>query len=201
MSLCAGYFSRTRYDNCAYPDDLSTSTGTYEYTMNPDRIHNCNGCLTSFGPKSGLNGAGVSNLSGDVIAAAQDNVDIDTIMSNRNVPLSKCKRGKVNPVNLNKIKTTNVPICNDYLDMQHTKMSDPAMFYRGAPLNRFYDLNKDPQANIFYDFAVNTRLEAKDNFFPKMPMPLKNVTFNGDNKWNPASVLINDNNYDGGDNK
>ncbi len=195
MSLCAGHFSRTRYDGCAYPGDLTTSTGTYSYVMNPDRIHNCGGCLTTFGPRSGLNGAGVSNVTGDVIAAAQQNIDIDTIMSNRNVPLSKCKKGKVNPVNLNDIKIQNLPICNDYLDSQHTKMSDPAMFYRGAPLNRFYDLNKDPQANIFYDFAVNTRLEAKDNHFPELPIPFRNIKFNGDNKWEPAIVDINDVNH------
>jgi hypothetical protein len=201
MPFFVGQFSNPKYDSCAYPEDLYESTAPYEYTMNPDRIHNCNGCLTTFGPRSSRNGAGVSAPDGDVIAAAQQYVDIDSVLSNRNVPLSKCKRGKVNPVNVTRIKTNNLPVCNDYLDAQHTKMTDPAMFYRGAPINRFFDLNKDPQANIFYDWAVNTTLEAKDNFVPDLPVPMTGhdtvpdspmgVTRpHRDSSWVPCSIAL-----------
>ena len=136
--------------------------------MNTDRIHNCNGCLSTFGPGGSFLGAGVSSPTGDVVAAAQQNVDIDSVMSNRNVPLSKCRKGKVNPIDITKIKTTNVPVCNDYLDGQHTKMSDPAMFYRGQAINRFFDPIKDPQANIYYSWTINSQLEARDNFVPQL---------------------------------
>ncbi len=203
MSLYTGHFSNPKYDKCAYPEDLYESTAPYAYVMNTDRIHNCNGCLTTFGPRGGLMGAGASSPTGDVIAAAQQNVDIDSVMSNRNVPLSKCKRGKVNPVDVTRIKTKNLPVCNDYLDSQHSKMTDPAMFYRGAPINRFYDLNKDPQANIFYDWAVNTSLEAKDNFIPELPEPLTDVdlvpgvptstTRPRDPSWIPCSIALDGN--------
>jgi hypothetical protein len=198
MALNAGHFSNPKYDKCAYPEDLYESTAPYAYVMNPDRIHNCNGGLSVFGPRGSYLGAGVSSPTGDVIAAAQQNVDIDSIMSNRNVPLSKCKRGKVNPIDVTRIKTKNVPVINDYLDGQHSKMTDPAMFYRGAPINRFYDLNKDPQANIFYDWAVNTSLEARDNFVPELPVPLTGVNMvpnrrDGevpDDRWTPCSVPL-----------
>lgn len=203
MSLYTGHFSNPKYDKCAYPEDLYESTAPYSYVMNTDRIHNCNGCLTTFGPRGSFMGAGVSSPTGDVIAAAQQNVDIDSVMSNRNVPLSKCKRGKVNPVDVTRIKTKNIPVCNDYLDAQHSKMTDPAMFYRGAPINRFYDLNKDPQANIFYDWAVNTSLEAKDNFIPDLPEPLTDVdlvpgvpsstTRPRDPSWIPCSIALDGN--------
>ena len=173
MALYTGHFSRGDYDKCAYPDRLHDSTSIYTYQMNTDRIHNCKGCLTTYGPRGGLNGVGVSTPIGNKIAAAQHLVDMDSIHSNRNVPISKCKRGKVNPINLKNIKTNHVPECNDYLDAQHTKMSNPAMFLRGAPINRFHDLARDPQANIFYDFSINTSLEAKDNFVPNLEMPLK----------------------------
>ena len=205
-----GHFSRPRYDDCAYPEDLYESTAPYEYVMNPDRIHNCNGCLTTFGPRSSHNGAGVSTPHGDTIAAAQQYVDIDSVLSNRNVPLSKCKRGKVNPVDVTKIKTQNLPVCNDYLDAQHTKMTDPPMFYRGAPINRFFDLNKDPQANIFYDWAVNTTLEAKDNFVPDLPVPMTDDDTvpdppmgvdipPRDNAWVPCSIALDANGTCAGD--
>jgi len=196
MALFAGHFSHPKYDKCAYPEDLYESTAPYAYVMNTDRIHNCNGCLTTFGPRGGLLGAGVSSPSGDVIAAAQQYVDVDSITSNRNMPLSKCKRGKVNPVDITKIKTQNLPVCNDYLDGQHSRMTDNAMFYRGAPVNRFYDLNKDPQANIFYDWAINTSLEAQDNFIPDLPIPLTDVNMvpgnnsHDNNEWFPCSIVL-----------
>lgn len=197
MAHFAGHFSNPKYDKYTYPEDLYDSTAPYTYIMNQDRIYNCNGCLTSFGPRGSYLGAGVSSPTGDVIAAAQQNVDIDSIMSNRNVPLSKSKKGKVNPINVTKIKTKNLPICNDYLDGQHTRMTYPAMFYRGVAVNRFYDLNKDPQANIFYDWAINTSLEAKDNFIPEIPVPMTEVNMVPDGKqddtWAPCSIKINAN--------
>jgi hypothetical protein len=191
------------YDKCAYPENLYESTAPYNYIMNTDRIHNCNGCLTTFGPRSSFLGAGVSSPSGDVVAASQQNIDIDSVMSNRNVPLSKCKKGKVNPVNVTKIKTKNLPICNDYLDAQHTKMTDPAMFYRGSAINRFFDPIKDPQANIYYSWTVNSQLEARDNFVPELPdlsytgydtvpeLPKGSHITPRDTRWNPQNININ----------
>ena len=197
MALNAGYFTNPKYDKCAYPEDLYDSTAPYSYVMSTDMIYNCNGCLTTFGPRGSLNGAGVSTISGNVVAAAQQNVDVDSVMSNRNVPLSRCKRGKVNPINITKIKTKNIPVCNDYLDSQHSRMTDSPMWYRGAPINRFYDLNKDPQANIFYDWAINTSLEAVDNFIPELPCPLTDVDMvpnrRRDNSWDPQAIAINAN--------
>lgn len=203
MSLNAGHFSNPMYDKCAYPENLYESTAPYNYIMNTDRIHNCNGCLTTFGPRSSFLGAGVSSPSGDVVAASQQNIDIDSVMSNRNVPLSKCKKGKVNPVNVTKIKTKNLPICNDYLDAQHTKMTDPAMFYRGSAINRFFDPIKDPQANIYYSWTVNSQLEARDNFVPELPdlsytgydtvpeLPKGSHITPRDTRWNPQNININ----------
>lgn len=204
MPINVGHFSNQMYDKCAYPDDLYESTAPYSYIMNTDRIHNCNGCLTTFGPRGSYLGAGVSSPTGDVIAAAQQNVDIDSVMSNRNVPLSKCKKGKVNPIDVTKIKTNHIPMCNDYLDGQHTKMTDPAMFYRDLAVNRFYDPIKDPQANIYYSWTVNTQLEARDNFVPELPdlsltsydtvpdLPKGSKATARDSSWDPRSVHINE---------
>jgi len=197
MALNAGYFSNPKYDKCAYPEDLYDSTAPYSYIMNTDRIYNCNGCLTTFGARGSYLGPGASTPAGDVVAGAQQNIDVDSVMTNRNVPLSKCRRGKVNPVDITKIKTKNMPVCNDYLDEQHTRMTDPAMFYRGTPINRFYDLNKDPQANIFYDWAINTSLDASDNFIPELPVPLTDVDMvprgRRDPNWRPQSIAIDAN--------
>jgi hypothetical protein len=196
MSLNIGHFSRLGYDDCTYPEEVYESTAPYEYVMSPDRIHNCDGCLNVFGPIAGRNGPSASTPIGNAPAAAQRLVDIDSIMTNRNVPISKCRKGKVNPVNLTKLKTQDFPVCRDYLDSEHTKMTDPAMYYRGKAINRFFDPLRDPQANIFYDWSINTTLEAKDNFVPRLPVPKTDYSTvpgePGHPEWNPCSVALND---------
>jgi len=167
----SGHFSRTPYDNSVYDEDVYQSTSPYEYVMNTDRIHNTNGCLNQYGPISSIMGAGTSSPTGDVIAASQANIDIDSIMSNRNVSLSKAKMGKVNPVDVQKIQTKKSPICAPGVNSAHSRITDPVMFYRGAPINRFFDLLTDPQANIYYNESINTRLEAKDNYVPDIETP------------------------------
>ena len=39
-------------------------------------------------------------------------------------------------------------------------------------INRFYDLNINPQANIYWNWAVNSQLQAKDNFENHHPFSL-----------------------------
>ena len=168
--ISAGHFSGVKYDDDKYLEDVYDSTSPYSYYINPNYNFNCKGRLNLYGPRGGLMGVGVSSLSGDVLAAGQQNVDMDSIMSNRNVPGSRARQGKVNPVDLSKIRLKDVPICDSgYLDYSHTKMTDPALFMRGCPINRFYDLNKDPQANIYYDWGINTSLDARDNYTIKLP--------------------------------
>ena len=169
MALNSGYFSGVKYDGEKYCEDIYDSTAPYSYMLNPNYNFNSNGRLNVYGPRSNFMGVGVSSLSGDVQAQGKHNVDIDSIMSNRNVPSSRSRLGKVNPVDLNSIKMKNIPIGTDYLDYTHTRMTDPNMFMRGCPINRFYDLNKDPQANIYYDWGVNTKLDAKDNMVMQVP--------------------------------
>jgi hypothetical protein len=169
MSYQVGRFCNQQYDDCAYDIQLNHSTSPYFHIMNTDRIYNCNGCLPSFGPVSSHMGVSASTPVGNAIAASQRCVDIDSVLSNRNVKISKCKEANVNPINVTKIKTKNLPICKNIIDGEHTKLSDPAMFYRGIAINRFHDLQRNPQEHIYYDWAINTDLEMKDNFDPDMP--------------------------------
>jgi hypothetical protein len=55
-------------------------------------------------------------------------------------------------------------ICNDFLDPIASHLTNPPQNYREMAINRFYDLPTHPQANIFWDFAVNTHLESIDNY-------------------------------------
>lgn len=165
-----GHSSRLPYDNRAYADQLEESTSPGQYRLDTNWCYNCNGCLQTLGPRGA---DGVSTLVGNTVAPSQKLVDFESIMSNRNVKSSKEKSGKVNPVDLKKYKLQHYNVCNNYLDPQYSRLTYPAESYRGVPINRFYNLHNDPQENIFYDFAVNTSLEAKDNWVPEVPEPMK----------------------------
>lgn len=165
-----GHSDRPIYDNCYYNEKLEESTAPLLYKLNPINNTNCEKCLSVFGPRSSHNGHGVSTFSkNNSIAPAQQLVGLESILTNRNMKLSRCKDGKVNNADLSKYKLHHSKICNDFLDPISTRLTNPSSNYRGMSINRFYDLPKDPQANIFYDFARNTTLEAKDNYRERIP--------------------------------
>lgn len=164
-----GHSSRLSYDKCAYPDKLQESVSPLKFKLDQNYIHNCNRCLSAngAGPRSSFGDSTVTGKAGP--AVANDLVDVESVMSNRNVKTSKCKRGHLNPINLTIRKAYNYDICGNYTHPQSTKLTSPPSNYRDISVNRFYNLLHDPQENIFYDFAHNSRLEAKDNWHPDIP--------------------------------
>ena len=167
-----GHSSRLPYDKCAYPDRLKESTDPLSYRLNINQIHHCSRCLNTngAGPRATGKGFGVSTLEGEAgYAVANDLVDVESVMSNRNVKTSKCKRGHLNPVNLTTRKSFNYNLCDNYTNPEYSRLSSPPSNYRDITVNRFYNLLHDPQINVFYDFSHNTRLEAKDNYHPDLP--------------------------------
>lgn len=166
-----GHSSRLDYDKCAYDDYLSEAVSPLLYKLNPNQINNCNSCLSVFGPRPsmGARSYGVSTTTGHVTAPKQSLTDVESILSNRNVIASKCKDGKVNDIDVTKFRLQHARTCNDFLDPLATHLTNPVANYRGMSINRFFNLIKPAQHNIFYDYAVNTRLEAKDNFRVRVP--------------------------------
>lgn len=168
QGIMQGHSSRLGYDHCFLEDDIAQSVGPIQYTLNPTRINNCQACLSVFGPRAGHNGYGDSTTVGHTTAPAQDLVDVESILSNRNVVASKCKDGKVNDIDVNRFKLQHARICNDFMDPVATHLTNPPQNYREMAINRFYDLPTPPQSVIFWNFAVNTQLEATDNYFEKI---------------------------------
>lgn len=164
-----GHSSRLIYDKCAYDDYLKESVSPLLYKLNPNQINSCNKCLSVFGPRSSHNGYGVSATNGYGIAPAQDLVDVESVLSNRNVISSKCKDGKVNDIDVTQFKLQHARTCNDFLNPLATHLTHPSQNYKGTSVNRFYDLPTNPQDNIYFDCAVNTGLEAKDNYREVIP--------------------------------
>jgi hypothetical protein len=166
-----GHNSRLIYDECAYKDYLKESVSPLMYKLNPDQNFNCNSCLSTFGPRTsnGPRSFGVSNFIGSSYASSQDLVDNESILSNRNVIASKCKDGKVNDIDPTKYELMHARTCNSFLSPVDTHLTLSSDNYREMGINRFYDLPKNPQLNIFYPYDVNTRLETKDNYKPQIP--------------------------------
>jgi hypothetical protein len=164
-----GYSSRLPYDDCYYQARLKQSTDPVNYRINGNQIDNCNRCLSTLGPRSSVMGFGVSTVRDVGVAPAQDLIDLDSVLSNRNVKESSCITGHFNTVNPTTWKNNDQQICNNFLNPETSRLSYPARTYRSMNINRFYNLPNDPQKPIFYNFALDTRLEAKDNFDPEIP--------------------------------
>lgn len=164
-----GHSSRLGYDLCKINDDISQSVSPLLYKLNPNQINNCEACLSVFGPRSGHNGYGVSTTVGHRTATSQNLVDVESILSNRNVIASKCKDGNVNDIDVTRFKLQHARTCNDFLDPISSLLTNPPQNYREIAINRFYDLPTNPQANIYYPCDVNTQLEAKDNYKVRIP--------------------------------
>jgi len=168
---------------CYYTDRLSESVSPLLYQLNPNQINNCQACLSVFGPRASHNGYGDSTSVGHTTSPAQDLVDVESILSNRNVIASKCKDGKVNDIDVTKFQLQHARVCNDFLDPLATHLTNPPQNYREMNINRFYDLGANPQMNVYWDSSINTQLEAKDNyrervvplarFDPTLPQELK----------------------------
>ena len=167
-----GYSSRLGYDkDCSYEDKLAESTGPLQYIMDTNRINNCDACLSTLGPRSGFMGFGVSMPVENQPAVAQqgDLVNIESLLSNRNVKKSKCRRDGANPVDVTKFPLKHPRICNNGLDPQSSRLSYPPSNYRDVGINRFYNLNKDPQMNIYWNQSCNSQLETIDNWYGEVP--------------------------------
>jgi len=167
-----GYSSRLGYeDSCAYEDKLTESTGPLKHILDPTRVMNCDACLSTLGPRTSFMGFGVSTPVGNRPAQAQagEVVNIESILKNLNVKKSKCKKDEANPIDVTKFKLKNPRVCNDFLNPLSSKLSYPPANYRDVGINRFYNLNKNPQKNIFWNFSENTTLQIKDNFFDEIP--------------------------------
>ena len=165
-----GHSSRLGYDDCTYPDRLQESVGPLNYRINHNYIHNCQRCLQNNGGGPRNSKFGNSTVTARVgYAPANDLVDVDSIMSNRNMKLTKCKKGKLNPVNLTTQEASHYNECDNFINPEYSRITLPASSYKGASINRFYNTIHDSQANIFTPFARNSKLEAKDNYKPELP--------------------------------
>ena len=170
-----GQSTRLYYDDDCANDYTEQSTAPLQSIIDPNRAKNCNQCLSLNGPRAGHNGWGNSiPIANPGIDPAQELIDIDSIMSNRNVKTTRARRGMVNDIDVFKFKTYDAGLCDKGLDPLSSILTYPKQLYREMSINRFYDLNINPQVNIYWDQAVNSQLEAKDNYKTPYPYSVEN---------------------------
>ena len=82
-------FNRTIYDNCAYKQSVSESTGTLAYMLNPIKYEVCNSgkCRNTFGLTGGSN----------VRLPRQKLVEVESELWNITRPVSRCASKKYIP--------------------------------------------------------------------------------------------------------
>jgi hypothetical protein len=160
--MASAHSSRMQYDYPAYQEAVKRSTDPFLYRLYPGYGYNCNTCFPPFGP---YNTHGVNVTYKNVI-------DVDSILSGRTVLNSKANEfSQPTPLDYNTVKS---PECNRFIETEYSRYTHPIQNYRGIWPDRFYPLNQDPQCHIFWNFEVNTKLEAKDNFRATFQIPVEN---------------------------
>lgn len=191
-----GHSSKLIYDKDTYEDMLHESVQPGNYKLSSNYIYNCNQCFTDSGPRAKLMGNSVSTTVGHPAATSQHLTDIDSILSNRNMKLSRSRQGQVNNIDISKYELHHLPSCNNNLEPMSSKLTLPTQNFRSMAINRFYDLERNPQDVIFWDSATNTTLEAKDNFVFGYDKPWKSDDYPNPLKGKIDNVInLKPNNY------
>lgn len=159
-----GYFSRLPYDKKTYEEKVVQSTTPLQHMTSDYQIYNKDRCMPEVGRNMAYMGHGVSTTNQTRAAEAQDLVDFESQLTNRTI---KGKRDLVNPMDVTQYKLYDAEMCKP--QVMYSRFSHPTNNYKSVAIDRFYNTIHDPQENIFYDFSINSRLEATDNY--KMEVP------------------------------
>jgi len=158
--------TRKLYDECSTNLFYRQSTDPLTYRLLPDYANNCSKCYTDYGPRG-------QNMNTSVITN-ENLVDVDSLLTNRRKIASDCKDGLVTDINFKDYKKYNLPLCDRFMDRNDSRLSHPLHNYRGMTIDWFFEPrvnNRDEQCNLFWNFEENTRLTAKDNYRPDIPIP------------------------------
>lgn len=164
-----GISSRLGYDEDTYSDKIKESVSPMIYKLEPSQYSNKQSCLSNLGPRSGHNGIGISTVCDCRLLPNPDLTDLESVLTNRNIPLSKSGMGNTNMLDIDSVKLNNINECNTFLNSEPSMLTYPPRTFKGMSINRFIDLPRNNQAVIYWNTAVNTTLEAKDNFKTKLP--------------------------------
>lgn len=178
----SGLFSRLKYDECYLNEDTKQSLKPGDYKLYTGQNENNNSCHSLFGPRNNR-----TKNSSEVKKGSDfgDRSDIETILTNRDVPTSRCQKNRKIEDKKNKTSTNleNSVYCDNFLNPTSTRLQEPIYNYKELttydnqisypliePINNvFYGNNttKLPNQNMNSRYGINTRLEAKYEYSNK----------------------------------
>lgn len=150
----SGQYTRMKYDTDAYAEELGRSTEALSYMLDPNFANNCGQCFAPYGMMGGQTAINATGLQ----------VDVDSLLRGVNKINSKSNRQSM-PESLDDYPTQMMQDCPSAMESENTRFTYPAYDIRGLTVRdlRFDYPLFDPQCQIFENFAVDTRLQAKDN--------------------------------------
>ena len=171
-----GFTDRLSDEKCAIEKRTSYSKDLLNYKLDTNRNMNCGKCYSSNGPRNGT--YGVSHYALDHVAPSQQLVELESKLSMRNASWSKCQDGYVNSFDINSMTMPNASQCSSENDTLVSQLETPITGYRELAVNRFYNLQRNPQLNVGRTIGMNSQLNARDNYIPKMPNVQTGTKFN-----------------------
>ena len=157
----SAFSSQQRYDVKATIEATKRSTDPGQYMLDTNYANNCATCFAPYGPTSVRGGATVPGYV----------VDVDSILRGFTKIHSKSNEQQ-QPDDLSGYELEMPVDCNAFVETEYSRYTNPIQAYRGIQPDRFYELNQDPQCNIFWDFSVNTQLQARDNHVTDWQVPM-----------------------------
>jgi hypothetical protein len=150
----SGRFTRLHYDQEAYREQVARSTDPLLYKLDPNFAVSCTKCFAPYGPRGGHDNA----------VAVGEQIDVDSILRGVSKISTKSNIQQI-PDSLAGYRNYMPRDCSPALESEYTRYTYPAYDIKGLTVRdlRFDYPLFDPQCQIFENFEINTRLQAKDN--------------------------------------
>lgn len=174
----SSHFGRLTYDECYINEETKQSIMPGEYKLYYGQNVNEKSCHSLNGPRSNRTGNSSENASNNL----EERTEIESLLSNRDLPASKCTGNRTMEDKRKAIaRRLNQSVeCNNSLHPDYSRLSQPMDNFRGlSTINLQMNFPIiPPQENVFYGhnittlenqgmnsrFGNSTRLESKDDY-------------------------------------
>jgi hypothetical protein len=126
--------NRTRYDTCAYSQEIKQSVGPGHYVLDPVRYEHCNKCRHELGL---VGGTAVSHVAGNL-------VDLENDLRGQNRPATKCPAYKFIP------RADNIVQGKEYIKpVQHPAIDTSLLHLPACQMIKYAEVPAEPAMQPF----------------------------------------------------
>jgi len=170
-------FNRLRYEEDATELSLDRSTRPGDYELFHPKFYRNNECLSTLGPNNARNQPSDTREFFNDLGSI---VDAETDITNRRNPLTHSNKYGMNQDYL-KHKVNNKPICENYMNTEDSRFTNPLINYRGMTTFSYQThphLPVNPQCHIqqfSHRSGTSSRLLVRDCFQEQIIEPNQNT--------------------------